>query len=213
VLKSAWFDSISVIPKLGSVSELASQLLHRKPGEIGVWVRNPVMGNVIYRLIETKSPEIKLFEEAKEDVFNSVRMEEAELIAIETAKKYLSKLKEGSSISRLIEKNNLKSESIELTANSRFIPKIGKNKEFIRVGLNLNDSQKYGLSISDNRAYLIHFKKRTLDNENVSTLKKKIRSQLLQNMQQALLSKELKRLRDSAKIEVENPMFRNQGSS
>jgi len=213
VLKSDWFDSISVIPKLGSASELASQLLHRSPGEIGVWIRNPVMGNVIYRLSETKDPEIKLFKDTKDDVFSKVRAEKAALIAIETAKKYLSKLKGGSSISKLLEKHKLKSEPIELTANSRFLPKIGKNKDFLKVGLNLSDSQKYGLSISENRAYLIYFKDRTLDNENVSDLKKKVRSQLLQNMQQALLNKELKRLRDSAKIEIENPMFRNQESS
>ena len=82
VIKSDWFDSISVIPKLGSASDLTSQLLQRKPGDIGVWERNPVMGNVIYRIIETKNPEIKLFEEAKNDVFNALRMEKAELIAI-----------------------------------------------------------------------------------------------------------------------------------
>ena len=52
------------------------------------------------------------------------------------------------------------------------------------------------------------FKKRTLAVENVVEQKDKVSAQLRQNLQQALLSKELKRLRDSASIEVINPVFR-----
>ena len=85
--------------------------------------------------------------------------------------------------------------------------------EFRKVGLHLNENTRFGLSINGNRADLIHFKKRTLSDENAAEQKDKVRAQLLQNMQQALLSKELKRLRESALIEVINPVFRLPGSS
>ena len=77
----------------------------------------------------------------------------------------------------------------------------------------MNENSRFGLSLNENRADLIHFKKRTLSAENATEQKDKLRLQLLQNMQQALLSKELKRLRDSASIEVINPVFRAPGSS
>ena len=74
--------------------------------------------------------------------------------------------------------------------------------------MHLNQNKLFGLSLNENRADLIHFKKRTLSLENADEQKDKVRAQLRQNLQQALLSKELKRLRDSASIEVINPVFR-----
>jgi hypothetical protein len=85
---------------------------------------------------------------------------------------------------------------------------VGDNTEFRKVGLHLNQNQLFGLSLNENRADLIRFKKRTLAVENADEQKDKVRAQLRQNLQQALLSKELKRLRDSASIEVINPVFR-----
>jgi hypothetical protein len=85
---------------------------------------------------------------------------------------------------------------------------VGDNTEFRKVGLHLNQNQRFGLSLNENRADLIHFKKRALAVENADEQKGKVRAQLRQNLQQALLSKELKRLRDSASIEVINPVFR-----
>jgi len=85
---------------------------------------------------------------------------------------------------------------------------VGDNTEFRKVGLHLNQNKLFGLSLNENRADLIHFKKRTLAVENADEQKDKVRAQLRQNLQQALLSKELKRLRDSASIEVINPVFR-----
>ena len=74
--------------------------------------------------------------------------------------------------------------------------------------MHLNQNKLFGLSLNENRADLIRFKKRTLAVENADEQKDKVRAQLRQNLQQALLSKELKRLRDSASIEVINPVFR-----
>ena len=73
--------------------------------------------------------------------------------------------------------------------------------------MKLNQNRPFGLSLNDNRAALIHFKQRTLDLENEEAQKNKVRSQLRQNLQQALLKKELKRLREAAKIEIINSVF------
>ena len=89
---------------------------------------------------------------------------------------------------------------------------MGDNTEFRKVGLHLNQNQLFGLSLNENRADLIHFKKRTLAVENADEQKDKVRAKLHQNLQQALLSKELKRLRDSSSIEVINPVFRTPGA-
>jgi hypothetical protein len=102
---------------------------------------------------------------------------------------------------------------MEYTANTRFLPLLGENSEFRKVGLHLNENQPFGLSINDKRADLIRFRKRTLAEENTKQQKENVRAQLRQSLQQSLLSKELKRLRDSAAIEVINPVFRTSGSS
>lgn len=205
---SKWFDKSQVIPGLGSASGLVTELLSRKPGEMGVWRRNPILGHVVYRLSQVKEPVTRDYDEAKEDVEAAVRLEKARSLALETAKNSLTQVERGENIERLADKLGLKTETLAFTANTRFLPGMGDNTEFRKVGLHLNQNQLFGLSLNENRADLIHFKKRTLAVENADEQKDKVRAQLRQNLQQALLSKELKRLRDSASIEVINPVFR-----
>ena len=205
---SKWFDKSQVISGIGSASGLVTELLSRKPGEMGVWRRNPILGHVVYRLSQVKEPVTRDYEEAKEDVETAVRLEKARSLALETAKNSLTQVERGENIERLADKLGLKIETLAFTANTRFLPGVGDNTEFRKVGLHLNQNQLFGLSLNENRADLIRFKKRTLAVENVDEQKDKVRAQLRQNLQQALLSKELKRLRDSASIEVINPVFR-----
>lgn len=205
---SKWFDKSQVIPGIGSASGLVTELLSRKPGEMGVWRRNPILGHVVYRLSQVKEPVTRDYEEAKEDVETAVRLEKARSLALETAKNSLTQVERGENIERLADKLGLKIETLAFTANTRFLPGVGDNTEFRKVGLHLNQNQLFGLSLNENRADLIRFKKRTLAVENADEQKDKVRAQLRQNLQQALLSKELKRLRDSASIEVINPVFR-----
>ncbi len=212
VLSSKWFDKSEVIPRLGSATELVAELLRRKPGEMGVWKRNPILGHVIYRLSETKQPTTRPFENAKEDVETAVRLEKAKSLALEAAKTTLMQVQGGAALESLAENQGLKMQTLEFTANTRFLPNIGDNIEFRKVGLHLNQNQRFGLSLNGNRADLIHFKKRTLDAEEAAEQKDKVRAQLHQTLQKALLSKELKRLRDSASIEVINPVFRTPGA-
>ena len=112
----------------------------------------------------------------------------------------------------ITEKLGLKTKTLTFSANTRFLPEVGDNTEFRKVGLHLNKNKPFGLSLNENRADLIHFKKRTLATENADEQKDKVKTQLRQNLQQALLSKELKRLRDSATIEVVNSVFDTPGA-
>jgi len=202
-----WFDKSQVIPGLGSASGLVTELLRREPGEMGVWKRNPILGHVIYRLTQVKEPFTLDLEDAIVDVENAVRLEKARSLALESAKKSLIEVENGETIERLAAKLGLKTKTLTFRANTRFLPDVGDNKEFRKVSLKLNQNRPFGLSLNDNRADLIHFKQRTLDLENAEDQKNKVRSQLRQNLQQALLKKELKRLREAAKIEIINSVF------
>ena len=213
VKKSEWFDRNDVIPGLGSVNELIAELELRKQGEMGIWKRNPVMGHVIYRVGETKEPVVRNFEDAESDVENAVRLEKAEVLSLEAAKKTLTQVRGGEGFESLAQKQGLSTEIMEFTVNTRFLPLLGDNSEFRKVGLHLNENEPFGLSVNEKRADLIRFRKRTFADGNTEEQKENVRTQLLQNLQQALLSKELKRLRESAEIEVINPVFRLQESS
>jgi len=202
-----WFDKSQVIPGLGSASGLVTELLRQEPGEMGVWKRNPILGHVVYRLTQVKEPFTLDLEDAIVDVENAVRLEKARSLALESAKKSLIEVKNGETIERLAAKLGLKTKTLTFRANTRFLPDVGDNKEFRKVSLKLNQNRPFGLSLNDNRADLIHFKQRTLDLENAEDQKNKVRSQLRQNLQQALLKKELKRLREAAKIEIINSVF------
>jgi len=213
VKRSEWFDRNDVIPGLGSVNELIPELELRKHGEIGIWKRNPVMGHVIYRLGETKEPVVRTFEDAESDVENAVRLEKAEVLSLEAAKKTLTQVRGGGDFESLAQKQGLSTEIMEFTVNTKFLPLLGYNSEFRKVGLHLNEKTRFGLSVNEKRADLIRFRKRSFADGNLEEQKENVRTQLLQNLQQALLSKELKRLRESAEIEVINPVFRLQESS
>ena len=213
VKKSEWFDRTDVIPGLGSVTELVPELELQKQSEMGIWKRNPVMGHVIYRVGETKEPVVRTFEDAASDVENAVRLEKAEALSLEAAKKTLTQVQGGEDLESLAQQQGLSTEIMEFTVNTRFLPLLGDNSEFRKVGLHLNENERFGLSINEKRADLIRFRKRTFADGNPEEQKENVRTQLLQNLQQALLSKELKRLRDSAAIEVINPVFRLQESS
>ena len=171
------------------------------------------MGHVIYRVVETKEPVVRTFEDAESDVENALRLEKAEALSLEAAKKTLTQVRGGEDFEILAQKLGLSTEIMEFTVNTRFLPLLGDNSEFRKVGLHLNENEPFGLSVNDKRADLIRFRKRTFADGNPEEQKENVRTQLLQNLQQSLLSKELKRLRESAEIEVINPVFRLQESS
>ena len=142
-----------------------------------------------------------------------MRLEKAKALSLEAAKKTLTQVRGGEDFEILAQKQGLSTEIMEFTVNTRFLPLLGNNSEFRKVGLHLNEKEPFGLSVNEKRADLIRFRKRTFADGNREEQKENVRTQLLQNLQQALLSKELKRLREAAVIDVINPVFRLQESS
>ena len=171
------------------------------------------MGHVIYLVEETKEPVVRTFEDSESDVENAVRLEKAEALSLEAARKTLIKVRGGEDFESLTQKQGLSTEIMEFTVNTRFLPLIGDNSEFRKVGLHLNENEPFGLSVNEKRADLIRFRKRTFAEGNSEEQKENVRMQLLQNLKNSLLIKELKRLRESAEIEVINPVFRLNESS
>ncbi|MBC8259081.1 MAG: SurA N-terminal domain-containing protein [SAR324 cluster bacterium] len=212
VLNSEWFDRTEVISGLGSAAGLVPELMRRKAGEMGVWKRNPILGHVIYRLSEAQEPATRPFDAAKEDVESALRLEKAKVLAQEAAKSALSQVQAGTEMANLAEKLGLKTAALSFSASTGFLQDVGNNAEFRKVGLSLNEIEKFGLSLNAKRVDLLQFKKRTLETENAVEQKEQLRIRLRQNLQQALLSKELKRLRESAAIEIINPVFRTPGA-
>tara|TARA_B100000945_G_C19895532_1_gene373717 strand:- start:32 stop:526 length:495 start_codon:yes stop_codon:yes gene_type:complete len=157
---------------------------------------------------KTNPPVVRSFEDAESDLENAVRLQKAESLSLEAAKKILSKVKRGEDLESLAQKQGLSTEIMEFTVNTRFLPLIGDNSVFRKVGLNLNENEPFGLSVNQKRVDLIRFRKRTFAEGNTEKQKENVRTQLLKNLQQSLLRKELKRLRESAKIEIINPVFR-----
>ena len=211
--KTEWFDRNDVIPGLGSMTDLIPELELRKNGGMGIWKRNPVMGHVIYLILESKGPVVRSFEDSKSDLKNAVRLEKAQALSLEASKKSLIQAQGGEDFEVLAQQQGLSTEIMEFTVNTKFLPLLGYNLEFRKVALQLNDDERFGLSINGKRADLIRFRKRTFADGKPEEQKENVRIQLLQNLQQALLRKELKRLRKSSEIEVINPVFRLEESS
>ena len=137
----------------------------------------------------------------------------SKVLSIEAAKQTLSQAKRGEDLESLVQKQGLNTEIMEFTVNTRFLPLLGDNSEFRKVGLHLNENEPFGLSVNEKRVDLIRYRKRTFADGSPEEQKENVRKQLMQNLQQSLLSKELKRLRESAEIKIINPVFRLEGSS
>ena len=139
----------------------------------------------------------------------AVRLKEAKSMAIEAAKTALMQVQGGTAMKSIAEKQGLKIETLEFTANTRFLPNVGENAEFRKVGLHLNLNQRFGLSLNENRADLIHFKKRTLDAEEAAEQKDKVRTQLHQTLQEGTTQQRADSVCEiQLSIEVINPVFR-----
>jgi hypothetical protein len=59
----------------------------------------------------------------------------------------LTQVKGGENIERLADKLGLKTETLAFTANTRFLPGVGDNTEFRKVGLHLNQKSTFRLKL------------------------------------------------------------------
>ncbi len=212
VKDSQLFSRETVVPGIGSVAGLMGQLDGKPVEATGVWQRNPVQGHVVWKLTAYEAPAPLNFEEARDQVLEAVRREQALERAKAEAAVALEQAQQGVSLTSVAEARGLEVAPMTFAAGTRFLPELGDNQEFRKIALHLSPDQQFGLSENGNRVDLIQFQQRTLDETDVDQRKAAVRANLRRLQQQAILEKEVKRLRETASIEITTPLLQLPGA-
>jgi len=207
VLSSKTFSKNDVIPGLGSAFGLVTELEQKQNEEKGVWKRNSLQGHVVYQLKEISEPAIQEFSDVQEEVREALKMKRAEELARKKASQALSQAQGGTQLEELATENGLQVQTFEFTATTQYLPQLGKNETFRKTALSLKESSPFALSDDENRIDLVQLQGKRMEEADPKTLKQQIRLRLRQQLQQTVLSKELERLRDTADVEIINPVF------
>ncbi len=201
------FSKNDLIPGLGSAYGLVSELEAKESGEKGIWKRNSLQGHVIYQLVEIKEPVRQEFEEVQEAAREALKLKRAGEMARVKAGQALSQAKAGTTMEDLASENGLQAQTFEITAMTQYLPQLGQNETFRKTALSLTESNPYALSDDEDRVDLIQLQGKRMEDADPETLKQQIRLRLRQQLQQSVLTKELERLRDTADVEIINPVF------
>ena len=201
------FSRNDLIPGLGSAYGLVSELEAKESGEKGIWKRNSLQGHVIYQLVEIKEPVRQEFEEVQEAAREALKLKRAGEMARVKAGQALSQAKAGTTMEDLASENGLQAQTFEFTAMTQYLPQLGQNETFRKTALSLTESNPYALSDDEDRVDLIQLQGKRMEDADPETLKQQIRLRLRQQLQQSVLTKELERLRDTADVEIINPVF------
>ena len=178
----------------------------KESGEKGIWKRNSLQGHVIYQLVEIKEPVRQDFEEVQEAV-GKLKLKRAGEMARVKAGQALSQAKAGTTMEDLASENGLQAQTFEFTAMTQYLPQLGQNETFRKTALSLTESNPFALSDDEDRVDLIQLQGKRMEDADPETLKQQIRLRLRQKLQQSVLTKELERLRDTADVEIINPVF------
>ena len=201
------FSRNDLIPGLGSAYGLVSELEAKESGEKGIWKRNSLQGHVVYQLVEIKEPVRQEFEEVQEAAREALKLKRAGEMARVKAGQALSQAKAGTTMEDLASENGLQAQTFEFTAMTQYLPQLGQNETFRKTALSLTESNPFALSDDEDRVDLIQLQGKRMEDADPETLKQQIRLRLRQQLQQSVLTKELERLRDTADVEIINPVF------
>jgi hypothetical protein len=166
-----------------------------------------MQGHLFYKLLERETPKLLSLFEAKEQVATAVRLQKASVLAKQTAQQALEGMDSGAALETLAQQHRLEIETAKFTAATRFLPKLGENLEFRKAALRLTVEQPFALSETAERVDLMLIKGRTLDAEQATTQRNQVRVRLEQTLHQAMLALRVNQLRQSATVEVINPLF------
>jgi peptidyl-prolyl cis-trans isomerase D len=210
--QSELFSRESVIPGIGSAFGLIGQLDGKQAGDSGVWKRNPVQGHVVWKISAVAEPAPLPLEQAKDRVLETVRQQQALEYALQQAQQALGQVQGGASLEEIAKALELEIQPMEFAIGTRFLPELGDNSEFRKQALQLSSESPWALSENGRRVDLMHFEKRWLDEADLDARQAQIRNSLLRLQQQTLLEKEIKRLRETASIEVISPLLQLPGA-
>ena len=209
VANSDWFDSSSTVAGLGSVQGLAQQVADLSAQDHEVWTRNAVQGYVFYQLQEKQAPETKPFAEVQDEATRQVQEELARALAEERGRAWLSELQnDATTLESIAEELGLETATVAFNATTRFLPEVGDNSEFRKLGLQLDEQNPVAVSVYEGRTNLLVFNRRFLDVEDPDRAREQLRGTLRAELQQAVESKQLEALRSTAMVEVIDPIFR-----
>ncbi|MBF0238722.1 MAG: SurA N-terminal domain-containing protein [SAR324 cluster bacterium] len=208
IVTTEWFSEDTVIPGLGSAKPLVSTLRHKSADDLGTWKRNPVVGHVVYKLVELKEPEIRPLAEVKVAVEEKIRNAKAEQQAWDKAQESLTQLREGTSLEDIAQRYSFKIESVSLNIKSNNLPGVGSNTEFKKTAFDLSQASPYGLSRNTQKQmHLLRFKQRQLEAGDATAKKLELRQRLFESSQNSIVEKRIQQLRESATIKILNPLF------
>lgn len=202
------FDEHGVLPGLGSAAPLYAQIHNRHRGDVGVWHRNPVQGDVFYRVQERKSAFLLPMEKVHSQLVQATETKQQHDQAIALAKDTLPKLRDGKSLAAFAKRHGLKVQSASFTVVDSSIPGVGVNHPFQRAAFGLTKDKPYALNIKDDKAYLIQFKRRFIpDAKDEKEKKAQIAQRMADTLQKFVLSQEVQHLRSQVKVDVRAPEY------
>jgi peptidyl-prolyl cis-trans isomerase D len=214
VKTSDWFDGSQVLPALGSSETLYNQVKSRRKGEVGVWRRNPVQGHVFYQVEDKKEPFVKPFDSVQKEVAALTAAEQRREAALSEAKAVYPKLKTAADFVAFARRSGEPIQTVSFTATDPSIEGLGVNHDFQQAAFRLNDKSPFALSIKDNQAYLLRFKRRFFpEPDKAAEIKQQIAARMENTLQQYVLDSEIARLRSQVQIKVEAPEYLMASSS
>lgn len=205
---SPWFDGAQVLPGLGSTAPLYDQVKRRRRNAVGVWRRNPVQGDVFYQVQDKKAAFVKPFDTVQKDVAKLTAAEQRREAALAEAKAVYPKLKSPSDFRAFARRRGLTPKTVSFTAVDNSIEGLGINRDFQRAAFGLTAKAPFALSIKDNQAYLLEFKRRYYaEPDKAEELKKKIAASMEETLRKYVLDAEINRLRNKVQIKVLAPQY------
>ena len=200
------FDNLTVHRQLGSLRTLHSQLKSKKKSEAGVWKRNPLQGHVFYQLKEKKESLLKPLNEVRREITEQVLEERRREAAMAEARKVFPELKTAADFADYAKKKGFQVKTVSFTAVDRSIEGVGSNHEFQRTAFALAAEKPIGVSIKDNQAHLLRFKRRFIaDADKSETKKTEINQQIENELGQYILDREIQRLKQKSDVKLLTP--------
>ena len=200
------FDSRAILDKIGSALPLYGQLGMKRQGQAGVWRRNPVQGHLFYEVVEVKEQSVKPMEEVKKELASAVELEARKEKALAEAKEVFPQLKSVADFQAYARKKGFNQKTVSFTAVDNSVEGFGFNKELQHTGFGLSAEKPVGLSIKDNQALLVLFKRRFMaEPEKAAEKLEVVKTQLEVSLREYVMQKEISRLKEELKVKVVTP--------
>ncbi|MDH4249313.1 MAG: hypothetical protein OEW39_16020, partial [Deltaproteobacteria bacterium] len=126
--------------------------------------------------------------------------------AMAEARKVFPELKTAADFADYAKKKGFQVKTVSFTAVDRSLEGVGSNHEFQRTAFALAAEKPIGVSIKDNQAHLLRFKRRFIaDADKSETKKTEINQQIENELGQYILDREIQRLKQKSDVKLLTP--------